>query len=459
MQGDHIEFEGNLDLDAVRKLFRNKERIQLYRLIRNTHPADVAWGFRYLSSTERREIFKFIQKMEGVGEFLTELDDAIIVELLITNPPKQTANILTDLPAEETVDILDTLPESLSNQIRKLLDSDEREEVEDILQYLDETAGRIMSTDFIAFNENLTSEEALTHFKTMADEAEMPFYIYVVNDSNKMVGVLSLRQMLLASSNTVLKNFMRKDFVSVHPDDDQETVANIVAQYNYLAIPVIDNSKELTGIITVDDVIDIIREEASEDILKMAGVGEDREILLKSTWDGAKTRFPWLLASWVGGIIALAIIGAFENVLSQTIALAAFIPIIMGMGGNIGTQTSTIFVRGIATGRVNLQEVSKIVFKEIRIGIVLGCLYGLLLGILAYFMFHEVSSPLLLGVTVGIAIFSAMVIACSIGALFPVLLHKLDFDPAISTAPFVTTSVDIFGVLIYFLTARLILNI
>lgn len=459
MHGDHIEFEGNFDLDAVRKLYRNKERIDLYRLIRNTHPTDVAWGFRYLSHTERREIFKFIQKMDGVGEFLNELDDAIVRELLLTNPPKQTANILTDLPAEETVDILDNLPNNLSAQIQKLLNEDEREEVEDVLQYPDETAGRIMSTDFIAFDEQLTSEEALAQFKSRADEAEMPFYIYVINTEDKMVGVLSLRQMLLASSNTKLKNFMRKEFVSVSPEDDQETVANIVAQYNYLAIPVVKNTGTLIGIITVDDVIDIIREEASEDILKMAGAGEDREILLKSTWEGAKTRFPWLLASWFGGVIALTIIGAFESMLSNTIALAAFIPIIMGMGGNIGTQTSTIFVRGIATGRVNLNEVSKIIYKEIRIGVLLGTVYGFLLGILAYFIFTELPSPILLGLTVCISIFFAMVIACTIGALFPVILQKMDFDPAISTAPFVTTSVDICGVLVYFLTARLILNI
>jgi magnesium transporter len=255
--------------------------------------------------------------------------------------------------------------------------------------------------------------------------------------------------------DTLLKNMMIRKVHSVFPETDQEEVARIVTQYNYLAVPVIDLDSHLLGIVTVDDVVDVIREEATEDFLKMAGVGKDREILLKSTWNNAKSRLPWLFASWIGGIGTAAIIGLNENILENTLALAAFIPIITGMGGNIGTQTSTIIVRGLATGRVNLGNNFKMLFKEIRVGIILGILYGILLGLFAQLQFVAFSPNL--GIIVGISITASMTIATSIGAFIPLFLNKLDIDPAVATGPFVATSIDIVGVTLYFFIASVIL--
>ena len=246
-------------------------------------------------------------------------------------------------------------------------------------------------------------------------------------------------------------------FTAVRPETDQEEVARIVSQYNFLAVPVVDSDEQLLGIVTVDDVVDVIREEATEDFLKMVGAGEDREILLKSSWDNARMRLPWLFASWVGGIFAAVIIGIFDNVLQSTIALAAFIPIIMGMGGNIGTQSSTIIVRGLATGRVDLENSTKILFKEIRVGLILGILYGVLLGIFAVFRFLDFSP--MLGVVVGLSICASMIIAATIGSLVPLILNRFDIDPAVATGPFVTTAIDILGVALYFLIAGSLLAI
>ena len=202
---------------------------------------------------------------------------------------------------------------------------------------------------------------------------------------------------------------------------------------------------------TVDDVVDIIREEATEDFLQMVGAGKDREILLKSSWENARMRLPWLFASWVGGIMAAFIIGIFDNVLQSTIALAAFILVIMGMGGYIGTQSSTIIVRGLATGRVSIENSMRILFKEIRVGLMLGILYGLLLGVFAILKFLDVSP--MLGVVVGVSICISMIIAATIGSLVPLILNRFEIDPAIATGPFVTTSIDILGVACYFLIA------
>ena len=230
-----------------------------------------------------------------------------------------------------------------------------------------------------------------------------------------------------------------------------------MAQYNYLAVPVVDSDNILLGIVTVDDVVDVIREEATEDFLQMAGAGKDREILLKSSWENARIRIPWLLASWVGGIIASYVIGNFENMLENIIVLASFIPIIIGMGGNVGTQSSTIVVRGMATGRITIGNELTVILKELKVGLLLGVLYGLMLGIFAGFRFID-TNPMI-GAVVGLSICSSMLIAAGVGTLTPLMLRKLDIDPAIATGPFVTTSIDILGVILYFLIAGLLLSV
>jgi len=255
----------------------------------------------------------------------------------------------------------------------------------------------------------------------------------------------------------MLKDIMVKRVHSVRPETDQEDVAQIVAQYNYLAVPVVDNENYLLGIVTVDDVVDVIREEATEDFLQMAGAGKDREILLKSSWENAKVRLPWLFASWMGGIVAASIIGSYQHMLEDIIALAAFIPIIIGMGGNIGTQSSTIIVRGMATGRIEIGNELKIFFKELKVGLTLGVLYGLMLGIFANFRFID-TDPMF-GLVVGLSVLCSMLIAVAVGSFTPLILRKLDIDPAVATGPFVTTSIDMLGVMFYFVIAGLLLNI
>jgi len=253
-----------------------------------------------------------------------------------------------------------------------------------------------------------------------------------------------------------LKVVMNPHVISVSTDTDQEEVAHVVSQYNILAVPVVDASYTLVGIVTVDDIIDVIREEATEDFLQMAGAGKDREILLKSTRENAMIRAPWLFASWIGGVMAMLIITAFEHELRQVLALAAFIPVVMGMGGNIATQSSTIIVRGIATGRINMNEFFTVVMKEFRVGLILGVIYGVFLGVVAFFGYQE---PRLLGLVVGIAIFFSMVIAATIGTFIPLILKRFDIDAAVATGPFVTTSIDIIGVLLYFWVAKILLHI
>ena len=451
-----IGTEGMVLLDMIRRLNRRNATDHLLKLIVKTHPADMAWVFRHLSELERTEIFNILAQTDQVGEFLSELDDSIMVSLVETLTPKFMADVISEMASDDAADLIEELSDEFAAEIREHMEKADREEVDELLQYDPETAGGLMSPDFMYLDEELSVGEAISKVQKRSEDKEMVFYLYITHGEGKLAGVVSLRELLTNPPHRQLKNIMKSNVLSVATDTDQEEVAHVISQYNLLAVPVVDSSYTLVGIVTVDDIIDVMREEASEAFLQMAGAGKDTEILLKSTKENAMIRAPWLFASWLGGVMALFIIGAFEEELKQVLALAAFIPIVMGMGGNIATQSSTIVVRGIATGRINMDQFRKIVFKEMRVGIILGILYGAFLGVLAFFGYAE---PKLLGVVVGLSIFFSMAMAATIGTAIPLVLKRFDIDAAVATGPFVTTAIDILGVLAYFMIAKFFLNL
>ena len=447
--------EINILRDTYRRLLRRQAKTNLIKLTRKTHPADLATVFRHFTDEEQIEIFTLMNENEHTAEFLSELDDALINDLLANESLERIASIIEKAPTNDQSGILNVLEEEKAQSVIELLNTEEQEEIAEIMGYPEDSAGALMNTEVFTLNEGITAGEAI---KTLQDQedAEMVFYLYITDDDDRLVGVISLRALTTTPSTTTLKDMMIKNVHSVRPETDQEEVARVVAQYNYLAVPVIDPDSHLLGIVTVDDVVDVIREEATEDFLQMAGAGKDREILLKSSWENAKTRLPWLFASWVGGVIAAYLIGVFENMLENIIALAAFIPVILGMGGNIATQSSTIIVRGMATGRVHIGGEIKLIIKEMQVGLLLGILYGILLGVFAKITFPNAHNYL--GVVVGLSICVSMIVAATVGTIIPLILRKLDIDPAVATGPFVTTSIDILGVLFYFLIAGLFLS-
>ena len=442
--------------DTFGRLLRRHAQTNLVKLINKTHPADLAIVFRYFNDEEQKQVFSLMQANDHTVEFLVELDDTLIEKILDTENAERVSSLIQNASTNDQSYILGSLKEEQAQSVIDLLKKEEQEEIEEIMAYPQDSAGSMMATDVFTLYQNTTCGDAL---KTLQDqqEAEMVFYLYITDEDDSLVGVASLRALATTPSNTLLKDIMEKRVHSVRPETDQEDVAQIVAQYNYLAVPVIDGDGRLLGIVTVDDVVDVIREEATEDFLQMAGAGKDREILLKSSWENAKVRLPWLFASWIGGVMAAYIIGKYENMLESMIALAAFIPIIIGMGGNIGTQSSTIIVRGMATGRIEIGNEFKVLLKELRVGLILGVLYGIMLGIFANFKF--LGSDPMLGVVVGLSICSSMLLATAVGTFTPLILRKLDIDPAVATGPFVTTSIDILGVLLYFMIAGFLLTL
>ena len=441
-------------IESIRRLLRRDATTHLVKIVDKTHVADLAVVFRSLSLPQQRKLFDMISDIEQKGVLFSELDEDTFMEFVEGMDLDAIVEILDHMPTDDVADLIGRLPEDKSASILEKMKKEGSEEVEGLLRYGDDTAGGIMVPDFIALREDITARGAIASLQKEYMDVEMPFYLYVVDEYGKLVGVSSLRQLVVVLPDTPLKDFMTTDVIAVKTDVDQEEVAKIVARYNILAVPVVDEYGKLVGIVTVDDVIDIIREEATEDILKMAGAGGEF-VETQSVVRSTRIRLPWLFASCIGGIIAFIIISRFEQSLSKFIYLAAFIPVIMGMGGNIGTQSSTIVVRGLATGRLHIRDIWSVVFKELAIGLILGIIYGVLIGIVAQFRYDTGA----LAISVGVALICSMSVAALVGSLVPMLFARINIDPAVATGPFVTTAIDIISVFFYFTIATTLLGI
>ena len=441
-------------LETINRLMRRRASGHLNNIINKAHPADLAKVFLAFPLKHQQFLFDCISDRDIQGQLLSKLDEDTLRQLVESIPIEQLIPIFETLPSDDVADLLGELPDDKANAILEGMKKEDSQEVGDLLQYHENTAGGIMTPDYMAFKEGTTVQEAIHALQKEYLDVEMPFYLYVVDDDDRLVGVSSLRQLVMVGSDTPLNQLMSKDVFSVNTDTDQEEVAKIVARYDLLAVPVIDADRKMVGIVTVDDVIDIIRDEATEDILKMAGAGEDF-VETKSVLTSSRIRLPWLFASCLGGVLAFFIIGHFEDTLNQVVYLAAFIPVVMGMGGNVGTQSSTIVVRGLATERIQAQNMAAVVLKEVAVGGILGAFYGLLLGAVAMSSYNMWR----LSVVVGGSVVLSMVVAAMVGSFIPMLCSRFKIDPAVATGPFVTTSMDIISVFSYFTFAKYMLDI
>ena len=441
--------------ETIKRLMRRGSEQRLAKIVSKVHAADLPSVFSSLSASSQRRLFRLIRDPEKRAIVISELDEDIGLNIIEDLSLSELAEIIESMPSDDSVAFIRMLRPQTAEAVLGMMEKTESEEVEGLLRYEDDTAGSIMNPDFIALKEDMTSKEVIESLQSQEYlDVEMPFYIYVVDANGHLVGVSSLRQLVVEPPTRQLKDFMARDVISVTTDMDQEEVARIVARYDFLAVPVVDQDEKMVGIVTVDDIIDVIREEATEDILKMAGVGEEF-VETKSIVRSTRIRLPWLFASFLGGIVAIFIIGYFEESLKQVSYLALFIPVIMGMGGNIGIQSSTIVVRGIATGRINIRHLWSVVSKELAIGIILGLFYGLILGTLVRFHYSLDA----LAISVAIGVLSSMAVAALVGSFMPMMFARMHIDPAVATGPFVTSSIDIISVLIYFQVATILLGI
>ncbi len=430
----------------------------LARMIRKlqagVHPGDLLEMMAKLDERQQKELLERLPDAEAAA-IVQEMEEHARVALVHQLDRQKVSAILREMNADNAVDLLGDLPEKESRELLSLLE-DEAAKYRGLLRYPGDSAGGIMTTDYISLPGDLPVEEAIHRLREVAPRAEIIYYAYVVDADSRLIGVLSLRDLIAASDGTLLREIMRCNVITVDTATDQEEVARIVSKYDLLAVPVTAADGRLLGIITVDDVLDVIEQEASEDMYKLAGAGDvERVSLLEApVWEMVRHRLPWLLICLAGGIFSGSIIDVFESTLEAIFVLAVFIPVIMDMGGNVGTQSSTIFVRGIATGEIRPGDVWRYLFRELRIGLMMGFLTGILIAVVAYIW----QGSLVLGLVVGISLGATVLLGALLGTLVPLLCNMVRIDPAITSGPFVTTIKDVTGLLIYFGIATLFLS-
>jgi len=436
-------------VDTLRRFVRRGADTHLGRVLEKTRSEDLAQALAELPPREGRIIFsKMLEDPQRAAEVVSGYHLPSLAGLFEGLEVGQLSPVFAELSSDDAADILTELPDALSEAILGELEDEESDGLEELMQFGDDTAGGIMSTEVFALSRELTAREAIVALQESVD-AEMVFYMYCINDEGHLVGVLSLRQLLTVPPATQLRDVMVSDVISVPITMDQEDVAALVARYDLLAIPVVDEFNKLLGIITVDDVIDVLRDEATEDMMLMAGLG-DENIVQRTTFSAIRTRVPWLFAGVVGLMGAAALIRAFEAKIEAVAALAAFIPVVVGLSGNVGVQSSTLVVRGIAMGHIDVRAVGSTVWGEVKIvgGIAVLC-GGLVCGI-SYFVG---GNNLMLAVAVTHALFMSMLVAAVVGTSVPLIAERLGIDPALATGPILTTTIDLVGVLIYFVVA------
>lgn len=418
------------------------------------HPTDLADLVDELTDEQKKELFELLSDEEAalIIQEMEEFDQVALLRLLTKH---KASAILKEMAVDDATDLVAELPPDEAGALLSLIE-EEAEEIKGLLKYPEDTAGGIMTTDFIALPEDMPVEEAIARLRELAPDAEVIYYVYVVDSQTRLTGVLSLRDLIAAKDGTLLREIMYRNVISVPAEMDQEEVARVVARYDLLAVPVIDDENRLLGIITVDDILDVIEEEASEDIYRFSGTEKVKglDLLEATVFDYARKRMPWLLICLLGGLLSGSVIGAFEATLQSIVILAVFIPVIMDMGGNVATQSSTLFVRGLATGEIENKDIWRYFFREVKVGLAMGAFNGM---IIAFAAFIWQGIPLL-GLVVGVAMFTTITMGALIGTLVPIIFSHYGVDPAITSGPFVTTIKDVTGLLIYFGIATLFLK-
>ncbi len=431
----------DLALDSVKRLQRIGATANLLNLLQKQHPADLAQIFSELNDRDREAAFSMLADRNGrlAMEAVSELGPEAGSALLATRPADEIARLAQEIPSDDAAALIDNLPEDLSSSVLDLMRPKESGVVENLLEYPEQTAGRIMNPNVFALSEDMTVGEAIGELQASRD-VEMVFYLYVVDARRHLVGVVSLRRLLLVSPETPLKRIMTAELMSARVDTDQEEVARQVASYNLLAIPVVDEENKLVGLITVDDVIDVIKDEATEDIYRLAGVSGDESVNTPAP-ESLRKRLPWLGINLGTAFLASSVVALFERTIDQVTALAVFMPIVAGMGGNAATQTLTVIVRGIALGELNWTNSRKALAKEAMVGIGNGVVLGVVAALVAWL---TRGSPVL-GLLLCAAMIINMFVAATAGTLIPLGLRAVNIDPALASSVFITTMTDIFG--------------
>lgn len=433
----------NQIVEDLEFLAAEKDKPKILNILIGNHPADIANIIRNLSDEHNQYVFNLLDA-DTASDVIMELDDVSRERLVSELRHDRLSEIVDEMDSDDATDLVAELPEEVAERVLDSIDEEDSEEVKELLRHEEDTAGGIMALEFISVGEDVTVDQAIKEIRTKTEEVGEVYNVYVVNNKGQLVGVFPLKKLILARSNVKVKNLMNREVISVPIDMDQEEVANNFRRYDLVSIPVIDNSGKLVGRITVDDIVDVMEEEASEDIQKMAGITDEEEIRETSVFKISFGRLPWLIIAFIGQLLAALVLKQFETSLKEIFMATLFIPLMMAMGGNSGIQASIIVVRGIALGELNPGDTLQRLSKEIKVALFNGTVCGILLfGVVA------VLDKPPFGMVLALAMLTVILNASLFGASIPLILKRVGVDPAIATGPLITTFNDIIGLFIY----------
>jgi magnesium transporter len=439
-------------VDDIATLVAADQRGMVLNLVADLYPADVALLLIHVPFDEARRLFRWLPP-ELASETLPELDDDFRAALLDGIPQTTLTDLLDALDTDDAVDVLADLPEETALDVLPTLE--DTEDLAELLDYGEETAGGLMAREYVTIHPDATLAEATEAVRQRADDVDEVYTAFVVDDDGVLQGVVSLKQLLLSAATARVREIMREEFISVTTDIDQEEVGRIVQRYDLVSLPVLDDAGRMMGRITIDDVVDVIRDEAEEDMQIMSGVagGEEPTDTVLSISRG---RLPWLMVGLVGAGLSGVVIGSFEHTLQQAVVLASFIPIVMAMAGNVGIQSSAIAVQGLASGEVWSTNVLRRLGKELAVALINGAVLAVVLAAAVVLIPFADANAAPLALTAGLSLLVVILIAASLGTTIPLMLHRLGIDPAIATGPFITTSNDIIGLSVFFFVATVL---
>ncbi|HCT63833.1 MAG TPA: magnesium transporter [Lachnospiraceae bacterium] len=425
----------------------NGKFAQLKEEINQYNEADIAAFFQEIPIEKKLFVFRLLTKDNAadVFSFMDSDTQELIVKSITDN---EVRHIVYELSLDDAVDFLSEIPANLVTRVLQNTDEEKRKLINEFLNYPDDSAGSIMTIEFVQFNKELTVQNAMEQLRKTGTGKETIYSCYVVDERRVLMGMVSLRTLIFADDNAKVKDIMDEDAMFVKTLDDQEDIAYLFKKYGLIALPVVDNEQRLVGIITVDDIVDVIEQENTEDIEKMSAlIPAEDEYLKTSVVTLAKNRVVWLLVLMISGTLSSVIITEFQGVLASSVILASLFPILMGTGGNAGSQSSTLIIRGMAVGEIETSDIFRVIWKELRVGVITGFALGCV-NFIRLFILGNV--PVNINLTVSFSMMCTVILAKSIGSTLPILAKKLKFDPAIMAGPLITTVVDCLALLIFF---------
>ncbi len=451
--------------EKVLELLQNRSFVPLKSMLSEMNPADIAVLFEEIEKKDLPLIFRILPK-ELAAEVFVEIDSDMQQLLIEAFSDKELKEVMSELFMDDTVDIIDEMPASVAKRILKNTDAATRRMINQLLAYPDDSAGSIMTTEYIDLKRDMTVDDAFDRIRKIGFNSETIYACYVIDRSRRLLGIVSVRDLLLNPKDAVIADIMEENVIFVNTLDDKEEVANCFQKYDLIALPVVDKENRLVGLVTVDDAIDVMEEEATEDIEKMAAIlPSDKSYFRTSVFSAFKARIPWLILMMLSATFTGLIISSFENRLTVVPALIAFIPMLMGTGGNSGSQSSVTIIRSISLGDIEFSDILRVIWKELRIALLcslaLTVINFLKLWLVDHLLFgtFDVGKELTEILVVCLTLTATVIVAKLVGSALPILAKKIGFDPAVMASPLITTIVDTISLVIYFAIAAAVLSV